>query len=109
MMVDSTPQYSLTDDAITALHTFQSLMDDESLPKTYHEIGQSREKLSDLADGRGLVEQPVAVAVEDDLLQVLEVGVMDERAEIGAVRRRDCGLGRRRTRKRKEKKAGSSL
>ena len=88
---------------------FQSRIDDESLSKTYHEIGQSREELGDLPDGRGLVEQPVAVAVEDDLLQVLQVGVVDERAEIGAVRRRDCGLGRRRTRKRKEKKAGSSL
>ena len=42
------------------------------------------------------------MAVEDDLLEVLEVRVVDESPEIGAVRRRDCGDGWERREKKRE-------
>ncbi len=55
---------------------------------TYHKIRQCGEELSDLPDGGRLVQQPVSVSVQHDLLQVLQVRVVDEGAEVGAVGRR---------------------
>ena len=56
---------------------------------SHHEIRQRGEELGDLADGGGLLNEPVPVAVQHDLLEVLQVAVVDQGAEVGTVRRRD--------------------
>ena len=46
----------------------------------YHEIRQRGKELGDFADGGGLVHEPLAVAVQDNLLEVLKVAVVDQGA-----------------------------
>ena len=58
---------------------------------SYHEIWECGQEFGDLPDAGGLIDEPVAVAVQDHLLQVLQVRVVDQGAEISPVGGRNCG------------------
>ena len=53
----------------------------------YHKIWKSHDELADFVEGRCLVKELGSVSVEDDLLQMLEVAVVDQTPQVGAIGR----------------------